>query len=336
MRTFNHYIILLCILFSSLYAYATAQSNEGFLAGTVVLTDSGFSLIENLNVGDSLVSLHNDSICKELITNMAIENISEYVMISTNSAVFRVGNKQQFYLPIAGMWACADTLKVGDLLLGTDDTDCYIIGIEKIAQPATSYKLTTSNHTFHVTESCIYVHNAAPLIATALIATPPITPVHAGVILGLSLAILCNHFKNKKINLSQYSSNQKKEHESSGKHNPCKCGCGCLNAILCTPLCGCKQPNKTNEDSFLEQLKKRSDKKARHKRFGTLYRDPQSKLWWSKDLAQHGGSQFKVFRETARGLEWVFDADIMGNQILSKYKGPIGKFIPFKEMIIHA
>jgi len=71
----------------------------------------------------------------------------------------------------------------------------------------------------------------------------------------------------------------------------------------------------------------------RHRRFGNFYRDPNTQLWWSKDNANHGGSAFKVFKETAKGLEWAFDADEIGHQIISKHKGPIGLFISYKELI---
>ena len=64
-----------------------------------------------------------------------------------------------------------------------------------------------------------------------------------------------------------------------------------------------------------------------------MYQDPKTKLWWSKDRGGHGGSIFKVFKEQAKGLEWFFDADELGNQIVAKHKGPIGFFIPYKELI---
>lgn len=94
-----------------------------------------------------------------------------------------------------------------------------------------------------------------------------------------------------------------------------------------------KKDQNDDKDDFFKNLKSRSDKKARTNRFGNMYRDPITKLWWSKDLAGHGGSCFKVFKETAKGFEWVFDATKEGVQILAKHKGPTGLFIPYKEVI---
>ena len=50
--------------------------------------------------------------------------------------------------------------------------------------------------------------------------------------------------------------------------------------------------------------------------------------------AGHGGSAFKVYQETSRGLEWFRDADGCGNYIDpdAKHKGDTGKFIPWKEL----
>jgi hypothetical protein len=76
-----------------------------------------------------------------------------------------------------------------------------------------------------------------------------------------------------------------------------------------------------------------SFKAARTNKFGKIYRDHKTNLWWSKDTSNYGGSYYKVFRERAKGLEWQFDADSLGNAITNKHKGPTGLFIPYKEVI---
>ena len=58
---------------------------------------------------------------------------------------------------------------------------------------------------------------------------------------------------------------------------------------------------------------------------GTVY-------WWSPDKAEHGGSTWKVFRATSKGLEWMADAGTDGTFIEGKYKGKIGRFIPWKQL----
>lgn len=97
-------------------------------------------------------------------------------------------------------------------------------------------------------------------------------------------------------------------------------------------------PRKDDDEEDLKKdfwgnLKLRSDKGARTVRFGKMYRDPVTKLWWAKDFSGHGGSSYKVFKEGAKGFEWLFDVAKDGTKILNKHKGPIGLFIPYKEVI---
>lgn len=91
-------------------------------------------------------------------------------------------------------------------------------------------------------------------------------------------------------------------------------------------------PEANDKDNFFKSLKARANKIART-RFGKMYRDPETLLWWSKDTTRHGGSCYKVFRECAKGFEWLFDADNLGNAIINKHKGPTGLLISYKEVI---
>ncbi|MCS2147573.1 RHS repeat-associated core domain-containing protein [Scandinavium manionii] len=60
------------------------------------------------------------------------------------------------------------------------------------------------------------------------------------------------------------------------------------------------------------------------------YKDGKTGLWWSKDTTGHGGSAYKVYRETSTSLEWVADADENGQFMPDKHKGNTGKSIPKK------
>lgn len=76
---------------------------------------------------------------------------------------------------------------------------------------------------------------------------------------------------------------------------------------------------------------RRVERTAHHPRFGTFYKDPVEALWWVKDRAGHGGSAWKLYEETKRGLTWVKDADEFGTFLAGKHKGAVGRFIPWKE-----
>jgi len=69
------------------------------------------------------------------------------------------------------------------------------------------------------------------------------------------------------------------------------------------------------------------------RRFGRFDKSKGDGLWWSKDNAGHGGSQWKVFREESGGLRWTADADEFGDFIVGKHKGPTGEFIPWDDLV---
>jgi hypothetical protein len=60
----------------------------------------------------------------------------------------------------------------------------------------------------------------------------------------------------------------------------------------------------------------------------TFYKSSSDRTWWTPDTAGHGGTAFKVYEETKRGLQWIADADQYGNYIVGKWKGDTGYFIP--------
>ncbi|SCF61273.1 intein C-terminal splicing region/intein N-terminal splicing region/RHS repeat-associated core domain-containing protein [Streptomyces sp. MnatMP-M17] len=60
----------------------------------------------------------------------------------------------------------------------------------------------------------------------------------------------------------------------------------------------------------------------------TFYKSSSDGTWWTPDVKGHGGSAFKVYRETSKGLEWISDADKYGDYMPDKWKGDTGKFIP--------
>lgn len=97
-------------------------------------------------------------------------------------------------------------------------------------------------------------------------------------------------------------------------------------------------PDPDNEEKqFFKNLVENAIKKALHKaKFGKFYKDAKTGLWWSKDVGKleaHSGPHYKVFTEGAKGLDWIYDADLLGKKIIGKHKGPIGLHIPYKELI---
>ena len=94
--------------------------------------------------------------------------------------------------------------------------------------------------------------------------------------------------------------------------------------------------SNSRERGLWQLTSEKSDKIATHPTFGVFYRDPSTDFWWVRDLAGHGGSAFKVFEETPRGLQWLKDANQYGDYIEGKHKGSTGLFIPWRELRIRS
>ncbi len=68
-----------------------------------------------------------------------------------------------------------------------------------------------------------------------------------------------------------------------------------------------------NDCRGLWQITKEGTAATKNGPFGKLWKSKSDGLWWSRDTAGHGGSAWKVFDETPKGLQWRADADQYGN-----------------------
>ena len=94
-----------------------------------------------------------------------------------------------------------------------------------------------------------------------------------------------------------------------------------------------KEGTKVAKESKLWSLTKEKAPAIKlHREYGKIYKSKSDGLWWAIDKAKHGGSKFKVFKETPKGFEWIKDADEYGNFILNKHKGAKGLVIPKGEL----
>ena len=283
------------------------------VAGTLIKTLANHTAIENIVVGEKLAAYDTaKSITTATVTHITPTTADTIIAVTTRKGTFHTSPDQQFFDPNIEKWIIAEDITTDTFFLDAQLNFCPCLHVESIhSKPITTYRITTTKpHTFFITEQELLAHNAFPIvIGLAWLFGGGLE--FAGATIGTALL-------GSYVGVQLYNAQKQKAQNCNVEFHVIPCGSPC--------------PDPDDENIF-ESIKLKSDKKMRHKRFCNFYRDPDTKLWWSKDKANHGGSAFKVFKETAKGLEWTFDADEIGHQIISKHKGPIGLFISYKELI---
>ena len=324
--------ILIC--FVSLYT--TLLFSEGFVSGTLVKTAQAMVPIEQLEVGDAVISRNNTGQCVEsYVTAIHIEPSFQQRLFILDKAIVVADAAQKICVWPGNVWVRADEICAGALLVSGNGY-VAVREIYEIELPVNLFVLTVhDHHNFLVSDDEVVVHNiimAVPFAAPVAIGTAvAFTKAAIGIsmVFGWAYTLLCTS------GLKSFHKKRDDNRDNGGQ--PCRCGHSCGVGCNCGCFCGCgSNNNQKNDINFFERLKSRADKKARSSRFGIFYRDPYTNLWWSVDRAQHGGSKFKVFKETSRGLEWQFDADEFGIKLVNKHKGPTGLFISFKEVVFYS
>jgi len=154
---------ILCIAYSN-------SMTAGFLAGTLVKTDSSPIPIEQLTL-KMLVTCY-DVVSQETktrtITRILKSKISRYKRITIGATTIDTSFGQLFYLPLSRTWVASQYLKIGDTLLTSSNTYAVIDFIEQINEEADSYEVSVFEYrNLYVSDQEILVHNFPGLVIGA-------------------------------------------------------------------------------------------------------------------------------------------------------------------------
>ena len=300
----------------STYCYIGA---EGFVAGTYVKVPHGYETIDNLKSDDKIISydFNQNAAVERSIIEIHKQHVDQYIRLVAYDSIIEVSPEQKFYLHALKKWETIDTIKNSPELLHILYIESHIAYLGDIDQGCDVYMLTLDEpHNFFITSHDILVHNF--LAITLFFAFGEGT---IDFLLAESLAAIGGSL----IGWAGYNLFSKPSRRYRANDRAIRCD---LDQIKNSP-----RPNEPDDEEF-QITRRKINRKARHRRFGNIFRDTQTGEWWSKDLANHGESCWKVFREGSRGLEWIYDADRFGKIMLEKHKGPIGRFIPWSELIM--
>ncbi len=292
---------------------------SGFEQSMIVWSDSGQTQISSIAKNETVIAFDIRHFYPEKVEIAPIPVlVDSYIVIHFENEIQSVVcSRFQQFLTTDDQWIKAIDLKSGDCLQGIEPV--YVASTELINKPIVLYDLCViPHHTFCVGDKKIVVHNVIPFIGLTLSVAfgTGVAEWSLGILAGIAVA-----------GLGIFGCAMNKNHKKSKMTlKPV------VSVAISSP--GNPNPNDDNDDEdFFKKIKERADKVVRTKKFGSMYRDPETQLWWSCDKAGHGSSCYKVFQETAHGFEWSHNVDMYGNIILRQHKGPVGLFISHKEVI---
>ncbi len=198
------YTKIIHIFLINLFLCIASIKSEGFISNTLIKTPSGYSTVDALLLGDTIVSPSAD------IIPIARVNQCRYtscIKITMEDICLHCAPDQKLYSYNYQQWICAQDLKSTDFLIDYQKNPVAIDTIEIIKQECLFYALSLdTNHTFCVSPLDIVAHNAAPIMVVMVIETiAEIAPIiKTGLTIGATL--LRAHFAKKRAH-KKFSSN---------------------------------------------------------------------------------------------------------------------------------
>lgn len=135
-----------------------------FVAGTKVITPSGFANIEDLKIGDSVFSRNQETgeiEVKEIVQVYKSNYENDVIKIYTNYANVEATLNHKFYEKNRG-WIEAKDLRVDDILINSSNEETRVVKVEREESKGIQevYNLQIDgNHNYFVGLDCILVHN---------------------------------------------------------------------------------------------------------------------------------------------------------------------------------
>ncbi|NEN87036.1 polymorphic toxin-type HINT domain-containing protein [Paenibacillus elgii] len=133
-----------------------------FAPGTKVVTDEGEKNIEDIQVGDKVLSKNEETgeVSYKEVTVTFNHEMDEIYKIYVGDQAIKSTFNHPFYVKDKG-WTFVKDLKVGDLLVQSDGNTLKIDSIELLHEQVTVYNLTVDEfHTYFVSDLEIWVHNS--------------------------------------------------------------------------------------------------------------------------------------------------------------------------------
>ena len=134
-----------------------------FVAGTLVTTEDGFKTIEEIEVGDKVLSEDETTgeVAVKTVTETYVNETDELVHIGVNGETISATPTHPFYVDKLG-WTLARSLRAGDVLVLSNGELVTVEWVqhEILESPIKVYNFEVEDfHTYFVGENGIFVHN---------------------------------------------------------------------------------------------------------------------------------------------------------------------------------
>ena len=136
-----------------------------FVAGTLVKTSDGYKPIEEVEVGDEVVTRDEQTgeIRLHKVTETFHNFTDELFDFKVGEEILSTTGSHEFWLPRKKSWVPAKQIEEGDFLLAANGSELPVISIERRKHICDVYNLEIeTNHNYFVGNAEVLVHNGDP------------------------------------------------------------------------------------------------------------------------------------------------------------------------------
>lgn len=139
----------------------SSNSSNCFVEGTLITTDRGQVPIEDIKVGDKVLSKNESTgeVTYKNVTQLFQHETEQTIKIHINDEIIETTTEHRFWVKDRG-WVIAGDLKAGDILVTSKDGSIPISKVEVINNKKRVYNFEVEDfHTYFVSKYDIWVHN---------------------------------------------------------------------------------------------------------------------------------------------------------------------------------